>query len=174
MANEGIGGNRVLSDVIGLSALARFDRDVLSLPNVTHLILLEGINDIGFPNFPDNKNPAPPIEASALIAAYRQMIGRAHLARHQSDRRHLGAVSGRYVLFRQQVIKFAQAVNEWIRSGGEFDAVVDFDRALRDPNGARQTRCSLRFRRSSASFRRWLCSDVKGVQTESVLGFKII
>jgi lysophospholipase L1-like esterase len=132
VANEGIGGNRVLSDLIGLSALARFDRDVLSLPNVTHLILLEGINDIGFPNLPDVPNPGPPIEASSLIAAYRQMIVRAHL--------HGVKVIGGTILPFQGAMYYSEAgdqtrqtVNEWIRSGGEFDAVVDFDSALRDP-----------------------------------------
>jgi lysophospholipase L1-like esterase len=132
VANEGIGGNRVLSDHIGLSALARFDRDVLSLPHVTHLILLEGINDIGFTNFPDDPHPGPPVEANALIAAYRQIIGRAH--------QHGIKVIGGTVLPFQGASYYSvsgdqtrETVNEWIRSGGGFDAVVDFDRALRDP-----------------------------------------
>ena len=132
VANEGIGGNRVLSDIIGLSALARFDRDVLSLPNVTHLVLLEGINDIGFSSFPDNPNPVPPVEAGALIAAYRQIIGRAH-------QHGIKVIGGTLVPFQGAMYysetgdQTRQAVNDWIRSGGEFDAVVDFDRALRDP-----------------------------------------
>jgi lysophospholipase L1-like esterase len=132
VANEGIGGNRLLSDIIGLSALARFDRDVLSLPNVTHLVLLEGINDIGFPNLPDNLNPAPPVEAKALIAAYRQIIGRAH----QHGIKVIGGTLLPYkraMYYSEAGEQTRQAVNEWIRSGGEFDAVVDFDRALRDP-----------------------------------------
>jgi lysophospholipase L1-like esterase len=132
VANEGIGGNRVLSDIIGLSALARFDRDVLSLPSVTHLILLEGINDIGFPKLPGNSNPGPPIQANALIAAYRQIISRAHL-------RGIKVLGGTLPPF-QGAMYYSEtgdqtrhSVNEWIRSSGEFDAVVDFDRALRDP-----------------------------------------
>jgi lysophospholipase L1-like esterase len=133
VANEGIGGNRVLSDIIGLSALARFDRDVLSLPNVTHLIVLEGINDIGFSRLPDNANPAPPIEANALIGAYRQIIGRAHL-------RGIKVIGGTLAPFQGAMYyseagdQVRQSVNEWIRSSGEFDGVVDFDGALRDPN----------------------------------------
>ena len=133
VANEGIGGNRVLSDIIGLSALARFDRDVLSLPNVTHLIVLEGINDIGFSRLPDNANPAPPIEANALIGAYRQIIGRAHL-------RGIKVIGGTLAPFQGAMYyseagdQIRQSVNEWIRSSGEFDGVVDFDGALRDPN----------------------------------------
>jgi lysophospholipase L1-like esterase len=132
VANEGIGGNRVLSDIIGLSALARFDRDVLSLPNVTHLVLLEGINDIGFPNMPNNSKPEPAVEAKTLIAAYRQLIARAH-------QHGIKVIGGTLVPFRGAMYysetgdQTRRAVNEWIRSGGEFDAVVDFDRALRDP-----------------------------------------
>jgi lysophospholipase L1-like esterase len=132
VANEGIGGNRVLSDVIGLSALARFDRDVLSLPNVTHLILLEGINDIGFAKLPGNSNPGPPIEASALIGAYQQIIDRAHL-------RGIKVIGGTLLPFLGAMYysetgdQTRQSVNQWIRSSGGFDAVVDFDRALRDP-----------------------------------------
>jgi lysophospholipase L1-like esterase len=132
VANEGIGGNRVLSDIIGLSALARFDRDVLSLPNVTHLVLLEGINDIGFPNMPGNSNHPPAIEAISLIAAYRQLIGRAH----QHGIRVIGGTLLPFkgaMYYSQTGNQTRQAVNEWIRSGREFDAVVDFDRALRDP-----------------------------------------
>jgi lysophospholipase L1-like esterase len=132
VANEGIGGNRVVSDIIGLSALARFDRDVLSLPNVTHLILLEGINDIGFSSFPDNPNPAPPVEANTLIAAYRQLIERAH----QHGIKVIGGTLAPFkgaMYYSETGDQTRQAVNEWIRSAGEFDAVVDFDRALRDP-----------------------------------------
>lgn len=132
VANEGIGGNRVLSDVIGLSALARFDRDVSSLPNVTHVILLEGINDIGFSRLPDNTNPAPPIEAGTLIGAYRQIIGRAHLRGIKVVGGTLGPFQGA-MYYSEAGEQIRQSVNDWIRSGGEFDAVVDFDRALRDP-----------------------------------------
>jgi lysophospholipase L1-like esterase len=132
VANEGIGGNRVLNDSIGPNALARFDRDVLSLPNVTHLILLEGINDIGFSSLPGNSSPGPTIDANALVAAYRQIIARAHL--------HGIKVIGGTILPFEGAMYYSQAgdqtrqtVNEWIRSGGRFDAIADFDRALRDP-----------------------------------------
>jgi lysophospholipase L1-like esterase len=132
VANEGISGNAVLRDIIGASALARFDRDVLSLPNVTHVVLLEGINDIGLSGFPNNPNPLPPVEAKTLIAAYRQLIGRAH----QHDIKVIGGTLVPFkgaMYFSETGNQTRQAVNEWIRSGGEFDAVVDFDRALRDP-----------------------------------------
>jgi lysophospholipase L1-like esterase len=133
VANEGIGGNAVLRDIIGLNALARFDRDVLSLPNVTHLILLEGINDIGFSSAPANPNSVRAVDADALIAAYRQIIVRAHL--------HGIKVIGGTLLPFQGAMYYSDAgnqtrqrVNEWIRSGRDFDGIVDFDRALRDPS----------------------------------------
>jgi lysophospholipase L1-like esterase len=120
-----------LNDSIGLNALARFDRDVLSLPNVTHVILLEGINDIGFSKLPDNSTPGPTIDAAALIGAYRQIIARAHL-------RDIKVIGGTLLPFEGAMYyslagdQTRQTVNEWIRSGAAFDAVVDFDRALRD------------------------------------------
>lgn len=137
VANAGIAGNRILNDVIGASALSRFDRDVLSLPNVSHVIVLEGINDIGFSRLPDNANPGPAVSSDALIAGYRQLIARAH--------QHGIKVIGGTLLPFQGAMYFSdageqtrQAVNNWIRSSGEFDAVVDFDRALRDPAAPRK------------------------------------
>jgi lysophospholipase L1-like esterase len=130
VANEGIGGNGVISDIIGPNALARFDRDVLSLPNVGRLILLEGINDIGFSSAPGRQD-ATPINADALIAAYHQIITRAH--------EHGIKVIGATVLPFQGAMYYSEAgeqtrekINEWIRSGGEFDGTVDFDHALGD------------------------------------------
>jgi lysophospholipase L1-like esterase len=123
VSNQGISGNRVLSDGAGISALSRFDRDVLSLPNVSHIIVLEGINDIG---------TGPHIDSNVLIAGYRQLISRAH--------QHGITVIGGTLLPFQGAMYYSedgertrQAVNEWIRSSHEFDAVVDFDAALRDP-----------------------------------------
>jgi lysophospholipase L1-like esterase len=132
VANAGIGGNRLLNDSIGLNALGRFDRDVLSLPNVSHLIVLEGINDIGFSNLPDIAAPGPAIDAKALIAAYRQIISRAHL-------HGIRVIGGTLLPFEGAMYyskageQTREAVNEWIRSSQLFDAVADFDRALRDP-----------------------------------------
>lgn len=130
VANEGIGGNGLISDIIGPNALARFDRDVLSLPNVGRLILLEGINDIGFSGAP-GKQDATPINADALIAAYHQIIVRAH--------EHGIKVIGGTVLPFQGAMYYSEAgeqtrekINEWIRSAGEFDGTADFDHALRD------------------------------------------
>jgi lysophospholipase L1-like esterase len=132
VVNEGIAGNRILNDVIGASALSRFDRDVLSLPNVSHVIVLEGINDIGFNRLPDNANPGAAVSSDSLIAGYRQLIARAH--------QHGIRIVGGTLLPFQGAMYFSdageqtrQAINTWIRSGKEFDAVVDFDLALRDP-----------------------------------------
>ena len=87
--NEGIGGNRILHDGAGVNALARFDRDVLDQPGIRGIILLEGINDIGWPHMkprPSKDGSAPKVSpfaaqivtADDLIAGYRQIIDRAH------------------------------------------------------------------------------------------------
>ena len=140
--NEGIGGNRVLHDGAGVSALARFDRDVLAQPGVTHLIVLEGINDIGWPNIkprlPDGSTPKDlPIwheivSADDIVAGLKQIIERAH----QHGIRVFGATltpyEGADYYTEDGEIK-RQAVNLWIRTSGAFDGVFDFDAAVRDP-----------------------------------------
>jgi lysophospholipase L1-like esterase len=136
--NAGISGARVLSDKMGVNAMARFDRDALNQPNVDTVILLMGINDIGWPSSSFTPHD-PALPADSLIAAYRQLIARAHL-RHV---RIVGAtltpfegalqdtaLKGYYSETKEQT---RQAVNQWIRGSGEFDAVIDFDAALRDP-----------------------------------------
>ncbi|AIY39266.1 putative secreted protein [Collimonas arenae] len=136
--NAGISGARVLSDKMGVNALARFDRDVLNQPNLDTVILLMGINDIGWPGSslaPD----APTIPVEQLIAGYRQLIARAHM-RHV---RIVGATltpfedalqgSDLHNYYSQAKEQSRQAVNQWIRSSGEFDAVIDFDAVTRDP-----------------------------------------
>ncbi len=136
--NAGISGARLLQDKMGVNALARFDRDVLSQPNIESVIVLLGINDISWNHmaFAPNDMPAT---AQQLIAGYRQLIARAH-ARNV---RIIGAtltpfegalkdtpMAGYYSAEKEQV---RQAVNRWIRESGEFDTVVDFDKLLRDP-----------------------------------------
>jgi lysophospholipase L1-like esterase len=130
--NAGISGNRLLHDVIGPNALARFDIDVLAQPGVTHVIVLEGINDIGLPSY--LKRPGELVSADDLIAALSQLIDRAH-----AKGLHIyGATltpfegSGEPYYSTEGEAK-RQALNQWIRSGGKFDAVLDFDRVLRDP-----------------------------------------
>ncbi len=127
--NEGISGNQILRDGAGPNALARFDRDVIAQNGVKYLLILEGINDIGrLHNAPDSG-----LTAADLIAAFNQMIVRAHA--------HGIAVIGctltpyhgaGYSTDNGEAIR--KAVNDWIRTGGSFDGVVDFDAAVRDPN----------------------------------------
>lgn len=139
--NLGISGNRVLHDGSGTSALARFDRDVLSRPGVRWIIFLEGINDISFPAIPGA--PAEDhISAEDLIAGYRAFIGKAHL--------HGLKVVGGTILpwegvwtYTPEAEAIRQRVNQWIRSSGAFDQTVDFDALTRDP--AHPTRLDAKF-----------------------------
>ena len=128
VVNAGISGNRVLSDnlqvpIFGQSALSRFDRDVLSVPGATHLIILEGVNDLG-------GKPAP--SADMLIAGYRQLIARAH----EHGLKIYGATIipyGGAGYFTAQGEAERAKINAWIRTAHEFDGVVDLDAAIRDP-----------------------------------------
>jgi lysophospholipase L1-like esterase len=133
--NLGIGGNRLLLDGLGPNALARFDRDVLGQAGAKHLIVLEGVNDIGVLT---REQPASPTAHRALVAevtgAYAQMVARArahgltvHVATVMpfagNAYYHPGAASE----------ADRQAINAWIRAPGHVDRVIDFDRAMRDP-----------------------------------------
>ncbi len=133
--NQGIGGNRLLTDGLGPNALARFNTDVIAQPGVRFLIVLEGVNDIGMLN---RENNVPKSEHDALvhqiIAAYKQMIVRAHA-------HHIKAIGVTIMPFFGSAYYHPgaaaeadrEAVNEWIRAPGHFDAVIDFDRIMRDP-----------------------------------------
>src|ERR1700756_1276982 len=137
--NEGISGDRVLRDRMGVNALARFDRDVLSHPHADTVILMMGINDIGWPGCILAPNEAEPT-ANDIIEGYKQLIARAHL----HGMRIIGAtltpfedtfkgnpIEGYYNADKE---KIREAVNDWIRNGGAFDGVIDFDATTRDPN----------------------------------------
>lgn len=126
VVNEGISGNKILQDGAGPNAIARFDRDVLTAPGVRFMTVLLGINDIdGLPTAG---------LANAIIAAHHQLIARAHargvlaygctLTPHSTNPDDREAVR--------------QAVNAWIRTSGEYDAVIDFDEVTRDPTNPRQ------------------------------------
>jgi lysophospholipase L1-like esterase len=141
IVNHGISGNQVLRDGVGISALARFDRDILATPGLTHIVVLEGINDIGSGGmqFPGSTGPAPPERSAAeLIAGYRQLIARAHANGVKIFGATLtpfeGSFEGYYSTAKDAV---RMEVNEWIRNGGEFDGVIDFEEAIRDPNNPR-------------------------------------
>ncbi|MEW6024324.1 MAG: SGNH/GDSL hydrolase family protein [Pseudomonadota bacterium] len=139
VVNRGIGGDRLLRDpgeqpLFGRAALVRFDRDVLATSGVRHLIVLIGINDIGHPGtgtIPVTET----VTAQDLIAGYRQLIARAHAKGIPVYGATLtpfeGTVFPGYYSPEKEAVR--QAVNNWIRSSDEFDAVIDFDRAVRDP-----------------------------------------
>ncbi len=139
--NQGISGNQVLNDDYGQSALARFDRDVLGQAGVTHVIVLEGINDIGMPGFIAGALPGippqPPANAEDIIAGHRQLIARAHERGLKIFGGTLTPWMGSgdfypgYGTPDGEVVR--QAINVWIRGSHEYDAVIDFDAAVRDP-----------------------------------------
>jgi lysophospholipase L1-like esterase len=138
VVNHGISGNRVLRDGAGINALARFDRDVLSQPGVKWLMVLEAINDIG-QGARANANPSDAVTADELIAAYRQLIERAHIHGIKVIGCTLTPYEGAgYYSEPGETVR--SAVNQWIRTGGGFDSVVDFDAATRDPENPRQLR----------------------------------
>ena len=133
--NEGIGGNRLLLDGLGPNALARFDRDVLAQAGVRYLIVFEGVNDLGTLTR-DHEVSSAEHEALVrrILLAYAQMAARAHahgirvigatiLPYGGSDYYHPGPANE----------ADRQAINEWIRSTKDFDAVADFDKLTQDP-----------------------------------------
>lgn len=140
VVNEGIGGNRLFTDATGLagvSALARFDRDVLSHPGVKWLMILEGINDIG--TLGAANPPAVPVTSADLIWVLQQLIDRAHAHGIKVVGCTLTPYEGAgYARENGEAIR--DTVNQWIRSSGAFDAVVDFEAATRDPNNPKRLR----------------------------------
>ncbi len=129
--NEGIGGNRVLHDNTGPSALARFTRDALDQAGVKYVILLEAINDIGNAYRP---TPAPRdvVTADDLIQGYQQLIERAHLKSVKVIIATLTPYNGASYNSPDGE-KVRQAVNAWIRTDKSFDGTIDFDKATSDP-----------------------------------------
>jgi lysophospholipase L1-like esterase len=130
--NMGIAGNRVLGDGAGISALARFDRDVLSQPGVKYLMILEGINDMNGAGR-GGAAAGPALTADDLIGAMKQMIERAHT----HGIRVIGCTLTPYGNANDTVEAMRQALNLFIRSGA-FDGMVDFDKVIQDPAAPRQ------------------------------------
>ena len=134
--NDGIGGNRLVDDGIGPNAAARFERDVIARNGVQYLIIFEGVNDLGV------LTRDAPVSAAGhetlvrrMLTAYAQMIGRAHEHRI----RVIGATImpyGASGYYHPGAANEAdrQAINAWIRNARHFDAVIDFDMLMRDPN----------------------------------------
>lgn len=140
--NAGIGGNRLLNDGLGPNALARFDHDVIGQPGVTHLIVLEGVNDLGTLT---REAPVAPEAHAALVArmidAYRQIVARAHARGIKAIGATIMPYAGSaYYHPDAQNEADRQAVNRWIRTPGNFDAVIDLDAAMRDPADPRRLR----------------------------------
>jgi lysophospholipase L1-like esterase len=152
--NEGIIGNRLLNDspveaaggrfgsVLGQAGLTRFERDVLAQSGVKYVVVGLGINDIAFPG---SLTPAgDDIKAESIIAAYRQLIARAHQrgiriigttnAPFENSFLDLGPSTPRITFYTPEKESVRKQVNVWILSSGEFDGVVDLDSVLRDPN----------------------------------------
>ena len=133
--NAGIGGNHLLTDGLGPNALARFDRDVLAQAGVRYVIVLEGVNDLGALARAGDVNHAQHASlVEHIIAAYEQIITRARTHGIEA----IGATILPYVgsnYYHPGPTDEAdrQAVNDWIRAPGHFDAVIDFDRLTRDP-----------------------------------------
>jgi lysophospholipase L1-like esterase len=146
VANAGISGNRILQPGMGESALARFDEDVLSLPDVRYLIIFEGVNDIG--NQFGRRGPGQPalpgltqdpITADQMIAGYKQIIARAH----EKGIKVIGSPIGPYkgASYWSEEGEAARArINDWILNGGAFDGTVRLDTAFADPADPRQMR----------------------------------
>jgi lysophospholipase L1-like esterase len=130
--NQGLGGNRILHDIRGYSGLRRFDRDVLAQPGVTHVIVLLGTNDLR------NRwaKPDEEVTAEQMIAGLKQMAVRAQT-------RGIRIFGGTLTPFENETFLVGawtpareavrRAVNAWIREAGAFDAVIDFDKGVRDP-----------------------------------------
>ncbi len=136
VVNAGIAGNMVLHELVGASALDRLDRDVLGQPGVGYVIVLEGTNDVGI--------DAPELVASAeeIIAGHRKIIDRVHGRGLRVYGGTLPPLEGMTspLQYSAEVEAKRAAVNEWIRTGGAYDAILDFDRALRDPGHTKRLR----------------------------------
>jgi lysophospholipase L1-like esterase len=145
VVNQGISGNRILHDSgmgqprFGPNALSRFDRDVLSVSGASHVVILIGINDIGMGSA--SRSPAEAVSADEIIAGLKQLALRAHA----SGLKVIGATLTPFsqaAYFTEEGETKRQAVNAWIRSAKEYDRVIDFDTAVRDPAKPRQLRAA--------------------------------
>jgi len=136
--DAGIGGNRILHDGtdvrFGVNALARFDRDVLAQSGVRYVIVLEGINDLGHAG--TSAPASETVTAQDLIAGLTQMIERAHEKGLKIFGATLTPFEGTVFpgYFTPEKETKRKAINEWIRTGHAFDGVIDFDKAVQDPN----------------------------------------
>jgi lysophospholipase L1-like esterase len=131
VVNQGIAGNRLLRDEVGEHALGRFDRDVLSIPGLTHVLVHLGMNDLGLPGM-SGEAPTTP---AALIEGFKALAHRAH----QADLKILAATIGPFAgaiypgISTPEGLAARREVNDWIRTTDTFDAVFDVARAVENP-----------------------------------------
>ncbi|KAI7158681.1 extracellular GDSL-like lipase/acylhydrolase [Hortaea werneckii] len=134
VANQAAGGNRILRDGNGPNVLARFDRDVLAQSGVKYAMIFEGVNDIGVA---DNTTYNQTLTGDRIIQAYEQLITRSHA----KSIPFFGATITPFGAPNTTIQSYAtperlatrRRVNDWIRNSGRFDAVIDFDAVVRDP-----------------------------------------
>lgn len=135
VVNQGIGGNKILTPGTGPDALARFDRDVLAIPGVTHVVLLEGVNDMG-------TSGDTGITADELIEGYRQLVLRAHGRGIKVIAMTVLPFKGaRY--YRPERDDIRAKLNDWIRTADIFDGVVDLEKVVADPADPLRLRADL-------------------------------
>jgi lysophospholipase L1-like esterase len=149
IVNEGISGARVLRDRMGVNALARFDRDVLSQPRADTVVLMMGINDVGWPGTLLSPKTEPAPSAEDVIVGYQQLIARAH----EHHFRIIGATltpfedtfhgTPLYGYYSEEKETKREALNQWIRTSGAFDGVIDFDAVMRDSANPKHVRAEL-------------------------------
>ena len=143
VVNAGISGSRLLRDVIGMRGLKRFERDVLTVPGVKYVTLLYGNNDLGFPYMPDDSPLAEvadrsPVKAADIIDGQQKIAAMAREKKLKIIGGTLPPFLGAPFFDAAKADGERLQVNDWIRDGGAFDAVVDFDKILRDPNNPSQ------------------------------------
>ncbi|MBP2328033.1 lysophospholipase L1-like esterase [Kibdelosporangium banguiense] len=142
VSNQGISGNRMLNDGIGTGVLARFDRDVLATPGLGYVVLSLGGNDIGISFAPRDDGPladflkmfpGAPVTVDDVIAGFRQLVARAHERGVKVYATTIAPFEGAEI-YTPEGESARLAVNAWIRTGGAFDAVLDFDAVWHDPD----------------------------------------
>jgi len=130
--NLGIGGNALVRGGLGPNILARLDRDVLAQPGARWLLVFAGINDLGG-RVAARKEGRAHVPAVDILAAYQQVIARAHSRGVRVIGATITPYAGADFYWTPDGEADRQAINQWIRTSGSFDAVVDFDAAVRDP-----------------------------------------
>jgi lysophospholipase L1-like esterase len=148
VVDAGIAGGKLLHDstCYGERGATRFRRDVLDRPGVRAVVVELGLNDLGAPQQAGDPCalPNPLVSAGEIIAAYRDLIGAAHARGIEVVGATMIPMKGAlFPFYSPRAEQVRQRVNQWIRTGGGFDAVADFDRAMADPADPRRSRPDL-------------------------------